>query len=178
MTEMIHLLILWLLICLGFFSWGIDAEWRSFVIAVESRAMIDIFGSRAYDLGRLANAALLAGFGNLPSLEPGGFQEGLVLGLREIITRLYVLRAFGALMLLGLIGTVHEAHVLHSVRNEAFRYISPLTHRRAQIAPKVILLVFLLLLVSPLPLRPWILPSLTLAFAWAMTRKKQLSMKE
>ncbi len=178
MTEAAHLFLIGLLVLLGFFSWGMDAEWRTFVIAVESKALIDVFGPRAYDLGRLANDALSAGLGTLPVLEPRGFQEGLVLGLREIITRLYVLRAFGALMLLGLIGTVHEAHVLHSVRGETFRYTSPLTHRRAQTLPKAILFVILLLLVSPLPLRPWVLPSLTLAFAWAMTRKKQLSMKE
>jgi hypothetical protein len=178
MTEASHVLLICLLVLLGFFAWGIDADWRTFVIDVESRALIDVFGSRAYDLGRISNEALLAAFGTLPLLESRGFQEGLVLGLREVITRLYVLRAFGALMVLGLIGTVHEAHVLHAVRSEAFRYTSPLTHRRAQTAPKAILLVFLLLLVSPLPLRPWILPSLTLAFAWAMTRRKQLSMKE
>ena len=178
MTEAAHLLLICLLVLLGFFSWGIDADWRTFVIGVESRALIDVFGSRAYDLGRLANEALHKGLGTLPAPEPRGFQEGLVLGIREIITRLYVLRAFGALMVLGLIGTVHEAHVLHSIRSETFRYTSPLSHRRAQTVPKAILFVFLVLLVSPLPLRPWVLPTLTLAFAWAKARQKQLSMKE
>lgn len=166
------------LVMLSFLAWGLDPVWRDFVIRTESKGLIDTFGSEAFTLGQMADLAARSLLGDYYHSEEEGFNRGLTLGVREIIARLLMLRAFGALILLGLVGVIHESVAMQTLRLERFEYTSPIAHRRARRSVLYLFGLLLLLVAAPLPLPTWLLPGLCLWLMVAYARKRTLSMKQ
>lgn len=148
-----------------FLGWGIHADWRTLVIRCESRWLIDLLADRAFAIGHSVDQDLHQILGESMAQPQGSFAEGLVMGLRQLLTRFAALHPLGPLLLLAWLGFIHEARALRALKAHRFVYTSPLLYRRIERLPMACLVIALGAWVAPLPLHPLVLATLLLAAA-------------
>jgi len=107
----------------------------------ESRWLIDLVHDRAYSIGQSMDQALRTFLGDAMSQPRGSFAEGLVMGLRQLLTRISALGPLWPLLLLVASGFWYEARALRALAAQRFVYISPLRYRRIAGLPWVYLML-------------------------------------
>lgn len=146
-------------------GWGIDCDWRNLIIRCESRWLIDLLGDRAFAIGYAVDGDLRMILGKAMAQTRGSFGEGLVMGLRQILTRCAALNPLVPLLVLAGLGFFHEAQALRALRANQFTYTSPLLYRKIHRLPLCCLVIALGEGVAPWPVHPLVLASLILAAA-------------
>lgn len=140
-----------------FLIWGIDPGWRQGVIRTESRWLMECLGTRAFTLGMEMDRALQSVLGSLRVQSPDSIGEGWVMGLRQVMTRLFAQGFMFPLLVLGALGFLVEARCLRRLRSSRFSYTSPLQYRRLQRLLSVCLTGSLWILLAPFPVHPLLL---------------------
>jgi hypothetical protein len=140
-----------------FLIWGIDPGWRQAVIRTESRWLMECLGTRAFTLGMEMDRALQSLLGPLRVQSPDSIGEGWVMGLRQVMTRLFVQGFTFPLLALGTLGFLVEARCLRRLRSSRFSYTSPLQFRRLQHLFSISLMGSLWILLAPFPVHPLLL---------------------
>ena len=138
-------------------GWGFVPGWSAAAIRTESVWMIESLGDHAFALGKAADSLLGRWLGEARAQSPGSFGEGLVLGLRQILTRLLILDHLRFLLLIAALGFFHEARCLRFLRATHFGYTSPWAYRHIQMVTNITLLGLIAVLIVPLPIHPVLL---------------------
>jgi len=173
---------LWGIILVGliglFLCWGIDPSWRQEIIQFESRWLIEVLDDRAFAIAHAMDRTLQKVLGDSMAQPRGSYGEGLVMGLRQILTRIAALEPLSPLLLLTALGFFHEARALRALSASRFVYISPLLYRRVQGLPRACLMLAFAVLVAPLPLHPLELGAILISAAGTVAWRYARYMKQ